>query len=278
METRLYDGAVTVVFNPGSHRYQVNGEYKPGVTGILSIINKPLLLDWSASMAANAYHEAVLRRLAEGGKLSSTWLKKTAEECKKAHTRHSDKAKDLGHIVHACIEEFLNGRYGVACEDPLAQRLVAQFTDWFAASGLVAMGTEQVVYSREYDYCGTFDALLAKENDGVILTDVKTTKRSYMNQQGVYPEYVAQLGAYAIAYEEEHEQAVADLMIINPDKEYGEIQVVKLSQLGIAVEDAKAAFLQALALYKAMKPLEFRLKNQNSLKKRDWYLKSKLED
>lgn len=277
MSVFLYDNTVEIEFNEGNHRYKVNGEYKPGVTGILSVINKPLLLEWSASMAAEAYRDAVARQLAEGGKITDSWLKKTTGEAKKAHTKHSDKAKDLGHVVHAAIEQFLNGNY-TPPDDPVANRLVKQFGDWFAGSGYIALGTEQIIYSKEHDYCGTFDALLNYNNNGVVLSDVKTTKRSFQNQKGIYPEYVAQLGAYAIAYEEEHGEPVTDLMIINPDKEYGEIQVVKLSTLGITVADAKDAFLQALALYKAIKPLEFRLKNQNSLKKRDWYLKQRLDD
>lgn len=273
----LYNGEVEVEFNAGNHRYKVNGEYKPGVTGILRTLNKPLLIDWSAYMAANAYKELVARNVAEGGKFTDLWLKNAASEAQKAHTKFSDKAKDLGHIVHESIEQFLitgnpvlvPGADGV--DIVLANRLLGEFVKWHNANGMAVKGTEQIIYSRKYDYCGTFDVLL-ENGSKTILADIKTTKRGYMAQKGVYPEYIAQLGAYAIAWEEEHGKEVDDLMIINPDKEFGELCTVSISELGITIDEAKDAFVKTLQIYNAMKPLEYKLKSQNELGKKHWFM------
>lgn len=274
MEVKLYDGEITVQFNEGSHRYQVNGEFKPGVTSILNVINKPLLLDWAADMSAKAFKEAVARAQGEGRQIDDKFLNKAAKDAKSNYRAHSDKAKDLGHIVHSGIERFLLGNAAIAPKGN-ASLLIAKFMEWWEKSGAKLLGTEQIVYSKEYDFCGTFDVLFEKDGK-TYLGDVKTTKRGYANQKGVYVEYVAQLGAYAIAYEEEHGKPIDELCIINPDKEYGELQFVTMSELGISVEEAKQAFLKVYALYKALQPLEWSLKKQNTLKKGMWYSKEKL--
>lgn len=275
MEVKLYSGEVTVQFSEGSHRYKVNGEYKPGVTGILGVINKPLLLGWAAAMAAEDFRDSVARLQAEGGQVTDKWLKKATESAKVGYTKRSDKAKDLGHIVHAGIENFLLKRpYQVT--EPNANKLIQGFVDWYNNSGYKLIGTEQIVYSKELDFCGTFDLLLEKDGK-LLLGDAKTTKRGFNNQAGVYTEYVAQLGGYAIAYEEESGKKIDDLFVINPDKEYGELQFVKLSDMGITVEEAKQAFRDVHQMYNAMKPLEFKLKRQNTHNKGQWYVKEKLE-
>lgn len=274
--TTLYNGEIEVVFNAGSHRYSVNGEFFPGVTGILGIINKPLLMGWASYMAAEDFKESVARLIAEGGQVTDKWLKKTATDAKTAYTRRSDVAKDLGHIVHEGIEAYL--RYGsLPIEGTEGYKLIQNFIYWFKASEWEVLGIEQVVYSKQYGYCGTYDIKLKSKKTGkIVIADNKTTKRSYTNQQGIYNEYPPQLGGYAIADEEESGIKVDDLMIINPDKEYGEMQVVLMSDLGITVDMCKESFLKVYDLYNAVKPLEFKLKLQNNLKKGLWYAKVKL--
>lgn len=274
-ESTLYNGEITVQFNEGSHRYSVNGEFKPGVTGILNVINKPLLLGWAAAMAAEDFRDAIARLQAEGGQVTDKWLKSATESAKIGYTKRSDKAKDLGHLVHSGIESYLLNQPYTTGESQ-ANTLIQGFIDWHKSSGFRTLGTEQVVYSRKYDYCGTFDVLFEKDGK-ILLGDAKTTKRGYNNQAGVYTEYVAQLGGYIIAYEEETGKSVNDGFIINPDKEYGELQFVTLSSLGISVEQAKEAFIYVFNLYNALKPLEFALKKQNTYKKGAWYAKEKIE-
>jgi len=277
-ETKLYNNEVTILFNDGSHRYSVNGDFKAGVTTILGTINKPLLMGWAAAMAAQDFKESVARALAEGAQLNDKWLKKTAEASKIAYTKRSDKAKDLGHVVHSLIESYLLTSTRPLAPTAHAQLLVDNFINWWRTAGYEVLGVEKIVYSRQYDYCGTYDIKLRHTATGrIVLVDNKTTKRSYTAQAGIYLEYPAQLGAYALADEEESGVTVDDLMIINPDKEYGDIQVVLMSQLGISVEQCKQSFLEVYAVYKALQPISFKLKNQNTLKKGAWYAMNKLD-
>lgn len=276
MSVSLYNGEVEIEFNEGNHRYKVNGEFKPGVTTILNVINKPLLLEWSAHMASEAFKDAVARAQAEGVTMDDKWLKKTTEACKKAHQSYSGVAKDLGKDVHAGIEGVLKGE-GYYSSDPAATKLIEGFKTWYNESGYTCLEAERIGYSRIYDYCGTWDMVFTKD-DKILLGDAKTTKRSYTAQGGLYTEYVAQLGGYAIAYEEETDKPVDDLFVVNPDKTYGELQFITLSSLGISVADAKQTFLEVYQLWKALRPLEFKVKNQNTLKKGAWYLKEKISE
>jgi len=274
-EVKLYNGEVTILFNEGSHRYTVNGEFVAGVTTILGTINKPLLMGWAAAMAAVDFKESVARALAEGAQINDKWLKKTTEASKIAYTKRSDKAKDLGHVVHSLIESYLLSGKRPLAPSVHAQLLVDNFIAWWGTAGYEVLGVEKVVYSRQYNYAGTYDIKLRHKATGrIVVVDNKTTKRSYQAQSGIYLEYPAQLGAYALADEEESGQKVDDLMLINPDKEYGQIQVVLMSELGLSVDQCKQAFLDVYAMYSALKPIEFRLKQQNTMKKGAWYAMS----
>lgn len=277
MGVSLYNGEIEIEFNEGNHRYKVNGEFKPGVTTVLNVINKPLLLEWSAHMASEAFKDAVARAMAEGQSMDDKWLKKTAEACKKAHQTYSGVAKDLGKEVHAKIEQYLaKTEAPLTSTDPMVNRLLDGFIGWFMASGFKVEGTEQIVYSKKYDYCGTYDVLFSKDGK-LYLGDAKTTKRSYTAQQGLYTEYVAQLGGYAQAHWEETGNKPDELFVINPDKTYGELQFITLSELGISVDDAINTFLEVYQLWSSLRPLDHKVKRQNTLKKGQWYMKERLD-
>lgn len=294
-ETFLYDGKVKLEFNEGNHRYKVfdeeNGvaDYRPGVTSILNILDKPALKGWAAYMAAKSFREAVARAVAEGTPITDLWLENAAKTASDAHMTYSDKAKDVGHVIHAIIEQYLKGKMDAGytpdysmmdnlseADKQLGRTLYLEFQKWYESSGLTCIGSEQTLYSRQYQYCGTFDCLFETPQGGIILGDVKTTKRTVNAQNGIYDEYVAQLGAYAQAWEEEHPgQRVADLMILNPDKVFGQMVTGRLSDYGISVEQAKALFVSIHGTAEAIKPMAFKLKDQNKLKKQAWYAYAK---
>jgi hypothetical protein len=284
--TSLYNGRIVIEFNDGNHRYKVRDnekdffDYRPGTTGILDTLNKPALKDWAAWMASEAFKGAVARHKAEGGNFNDLWLTTTAEQASAAHKTYSQRAKDVGHVVHSLIEEFL-AVHDVMVEEiegvdmERARLLLGKFVDWYNTSGLTSIGSEQVVYSAEEEYCGTFDCLFEDVQGRVILGDVKTTKRTYDAQKGVYPEYVAQLGAYAKAWQEETGRQVHDLIVLNPDKVYGEMIAARLSDYGITVQDAIDLFLCIKQVYDKMRPVAYRLKDQNELKKQAWFVFAK---
>lgn len=286
--SELYDGRVSIEFNEGNHRYKVTdklagfSDYRPGVSGVLATLDKAALKDWAAWMASEYFKAAVARHKAEGGAFNDLWLTTTADQAKNAHNNHSQRAKDIGHVVHSMIEQYLKAEIdGSGQADKVttidgvdmkaALNLLVAFRDWYDSSGLTVVGSEKVVYSVEHEYCGTFDCMFEDKDGRIILGDVKTTKRTLDAQKGVYAEYVAQLGAYAQAWEEETGRKVHDLIVLNPDKTYGEMVAVRLSELGISVAEAKTAFLELKEVYDLLIPLKWKLKKQNELKRPQWF-------
>ena len=74
-----------------------------------------------------------------------------------------------------------------------------------------SLGSEKKVYSKEYDYAGTIDAI-AMINDKYCIVDFKTGAK-------IYKEAYVQLSAYSQAVEEIHGRSVDLAVVLRLDKE-----------------------------------------------------------
>ena len=162
-------------FDPGRHRYTLDGKPIPGVTTILGKgLPKPGLPYWSANVVAQyaqdhpgaSYDE--LRR--------SPWAER-------------DRAAVRGTEVHAYSEKVLHGdEVDVpATLAPYVQGAVDLMDDL----GVEPIHTEVQLASRAHWYAGTAD-LFARVGDETVLLDWKTSK-------SVHGDYALQLAAYARA-------------------------------------------------------------------------------
>ena len=248
----LYNDTITIHFNPDSrNRYTLETGGTPvGVTTILGSLAKPGLALWPMYEALD-------------------WLKNKPEDyegAEKAYLIKSDKGKDVGTEVHSAIELYLAGE-----PYPLGNKLselskeafgaYEAFRGWFNQTKPKVLATEQIIYSKELDYAGTFDALMDIDSQ-VVLVDIKTTNTSRSAPLGIYPEYLLQLGAYALAHHEEFpEQRIDDLMIVRVGKD-GVLNVLRASELGLKVSELENTFKQLVGVYKFLKPLEIKLKER----------------
>lgn len=252
---KLYEGKVTVEFNSlARNRYVIleDGHSPVGVTTILQLLSKEGLMTWPM-------YEAIDYLKAHPGKY---------EEAAKAYITKSDKGKSTGTDVHAFIEKFLG-----AYDDPKAQEAllvsisgltpeaagaVRLFVDWLMATEPKVLASEQIVYSKQYDYAGTYDALL-EINGKTVLCDVKTNNSSKQAPLGIYPEMFLQLGAYSLAHHEENPmETIDDLMIIRVGKD-GLLSSLSASALGLKVEFLEDTFKHLVQCYKMFTPLKIQL-------------------
>lgn len=225
---KLFDGRVEVLFNPGSHRYKVNGEYKPGVTSVTAILNKPNLLNWAAWMASTHFKEAITPFATTDQQITKAELKKLSDAAKKAHTVRSDAGRDVGKVVHEWIEAQLIGKEPLMPEDPLAVACIQQWEQWQKDYGIEFIKSEFIVYSEKLDYCGTTDSLVKSHRlDGkTFMLDYKTSEpEKIRNSKFVitghkpYPEHFAQIAGYDYAHFEETGTAVDGYMVVYLPKE-----------------------------------------------------------
>jgi hypothetical protein len=247
---KLYGGQINIEFNNlARNRYVVmeDGHSPVGVTSLLQILNKPALMTWPM-------FEAIAYLKINVGDY---------EGAAKAYLTKSDKGKDVGTEVHKAIELYLGGKpyplgnqlYGLSKE---AFGAYEAFKNWFNLVKPKVLATEQIIYSKQCDYAGTYDALL--EIDGqVVLCDVKTTNASRTAPLGIYPEYFLQLGAYALAHHEENpEQQIDDVMIIRVGKD-GVLNTLRASELGFKLSYLEDTFKQLVQVYRMVTPLSKQL-------------------
>lgn len=255
IERSLYNGKFAVVHNPTARgrqpRYLVNGEEKPkGVTTILSATLAKDLMQWAVDCCVE-YLQAKLPVITEED------LREGANEYKVRR----DSGAGTGSEAHALVEQFLKGVVpAIDHSSQEATNAYLAFCKWFEAAKPTILNVEEVIYSASLSYAGTYDAML--DIDGkVVLCDLKTTNASRKAPNGVYAENFIQLGAYALAHEEQrqYEEAnggsklrkIDDLMVISAKKN-GKLDIVTASGLGLTVDECGEMFRQVISLYRFM--------------------------
>jgi len=109
-------------------------------------------------------------------------------------------AAELGTDTHKWMETYALTGERPPCDDEL-RPLCDQIDGWFQRFQPEFEAAELTVYSTQYGYAGTLDAVMTV--DGVrFLVDLKTTRKSMTKQgkpSGPYPEAAVQLAAYRFA-------------------------------------------------------------------------------
>lgn len=271
MERSLYNGKYQMVHNPNARgrqaRYTVNGKDKPkGVTTILGQTLSKDLMDWAVSCAM-IYLEAKIPLVTKAD------LEIAAVE----YIRLRDAGAGTGSEAHEMVEQFLD-YVSNDSQEPFTPKLAKEpsqeannafraFTEWYYAVQPKVLGSEENIYSPTYNFAGTYDALMDIEGQ-VYLCDMKTTNVSRKAPKGIYAEYFIQLGAYALAHEEQRQYEdenggtslvqVDDLMVISAKKN-GALDVVRASDIGLSVADCIEAFRQVVSIHKFMSETTARL-------------------
>ncbi len=231
----LYGGEVKLDFYPNSHMYKVDGERKIGVTTITGIINKEALMLWPRDeMLTELTRRLVRTPLSMGIKKMTFSVEQIEETLKKAADAYilkRNRGTDAGTAGHDWLERWLlatkNGTELPVSLEPIniqeifgtapdeydddyiratdhnhIVRAIDNFISWFENNDVEIVDVERIIYSRQYDYCGKFDAIL-RINGKLTLIDFKTSNPSREFLEGIYPENFAQLGGYDVAYTED---------------------------------------------------------------------------
>lgn len=153
--------------------YEIDGEKVPGVTSILSRFkDSGALIHWAYTQGK------------EGKDFRET----------------KQKAADAGTLAHDLVEADLYGAtVDLAGIDQdvvdKAQGAFKAYKEWKAQTHLEVVETETPLVSRKFRFGGTPDAMAVRGD--LALLDWKTSN-------GVYSDYILQLAAYQILWEENH--------------------------------------------------------------------------
>lgn len=165
---------MSLIFYPKSHRYKLDGEWVPGVTTVIGVLDKSApLVSWAAGLVAEFVAdgpELVDGLRAAGRDPLIAALKKLPDEAKK-------RAGQRGTDFHDYAEQILNGEEVDVPEEhiPLVESALAFHHDWQIGPVL----TEAVVGSRGHAYAGKLDLVADHANGPRAVFDWKTGKQVY---------------------------------------------------------------------------------------------------
>jgi hypothetical protein len=159
-------------FYEASHRYKLDGQWVPGVTTILGVLNKPALPKWAATSVAEyvADNREAVEHLYAAGRGPMVGALKEMPWQKR------DDAAARGTKFHEFAERIMRGEEVDVPDEqvPLVENAL-RFMDDYQIEPIL---TEYRVGSREHRYAGSGD-LIANTRIGVAALDWKTSKRIY---------------------------------------------------------------------------------------------------
>jgi len=239
----LYNGEVVINFHEASHKYYLvkDGEKLPkqkqlgGVTGYTGLLDKSKkLIPW----ATKVYTEKVLDLMGENSTVQYSYDEIVAmlNVGEVEHTAKKEAGASVGDYVHRFAEEYSKDKDAKRAYDAVTKELgeptedgkakidvgVVGLVNWLKKEKVEIESAEDIVYSREYGYVGTYDAIV-KHNGKRYLTDYKTSG-------GIYNEHYYQTAAYLHAYEEETGDTLDGVLIVaivKEDKEDKDGNIVK---------------------------------------------------
>lgn len=100
--------------------------------------------------------------------------------------------------------------------DQMKGYMFARFVKFWRKSGLAFVGSEILVGSQKYGYCGRLDILARDKKGRLVLLDLKTSK-------WISPSYFSQVAAYGIAYEEMTGEKIGKYAIVQCPREFTEM-------------------------------------------------------
>ncbi len=204
----LYNGDIKIEFNPGRHTYRILPEknYLCSTTAATGVVDKSRpLMKWAVRTDFSKIREDLEK--VEGEKVFRAEIEQIVDEAEGYHNKKKDKAASIGDMVHDYAEAFAAWKVGEGEEpeipnDEKALNGIEAFLEWYNNNDVEFKKYEKVVYSKEYDYVGTFDTV-AEVNGELCLIDYKTSS-------GVYSSHYYQAAAYFGAYNEEMEEIGED--------------------------------------------------------------------
>lgn len=164
-----------------------------------------------------------------------------------------DKAADAGTLAHAAVESWVRKAPQVfeGPEDIVGKAKTAfgAFLRWAEQTKLTIAQVELPLVSEKYRFGGTFDA---------ILVNGKRAMGDWKSSNGIYGEYLAQIAAYGILWEENFPDQPIDggYYLLRFDKTYGDFHDHWWGEL----EAGKRFFLSLRAAYEEDKELRQRAK------------------
>jgi plasmid stabilization system protein ParE len=170
----------------------------PGVTSVVGMLPKPFLAYWQAKEAAELAVDSIdfIKEMAARDRQGAV------DYVKGAANRYTKRRAKVGSDAHDLFERLIRGEY-VGRVHPDMEPYRRHFEEYLSAVQPELVRAEDVAWSDEHEYAGSFDAVLRLRLDengkpdrhgesALVMADWKTSKSTY-------PEVALQMSAYAHA-------------------------------------------------------------------------------
>ena len=185
----------------------------------------------------------ILSRYKDSGGLIHWAWKQGVEGLDYRKTR--DDAADAGSLAHDLIECEIHGEIPIVPPgtDPeietRARSALENYRQWKESNRLEIIETEQPFVSELYRFGGTLDAIGILRGN-LCLIDWKTSNQ-------VYADYLCQIAAYTLLWEEFRDQPIKEAHLLRFDKEFGSFAHHRWDRK--VIDTATEAFLLMRKLY-----------------------------
>jgi len=186
-------------FDSKTHTYYYDGAKMTGVTTVLGVIAKPMLIQWAANMAVDYILKYANMEAVE---LTGNFIvtPPMAEQARTAHTRQRDARAVAGTSTHNLVECYVKStiewNVGVAQPHETDNHQLRQFVEWAVANEVTFLESEKVMYHPDWFVGGTCDLVFLLGGKKYV-GDVKTSKAVYYEahvQSSTYQEMLKAMG------------------------------------------------------------------------------------
>ena len=234
------------VYKEKGHSYELDGKKMTGVTTILGVLGKPMLIPWAARMTAEWIRENCGKWAGlDGEDESYDVTENDLIEAVKAHTKKKEAGGEKGKDLHSEVEEYIkkclsdtDGKPFLA--NPGYSKGAEAFIGWATTNNIKFLSSETPIYSKELFVAGTPDFTFEKDGKRFV-GDLKTHKKIWDR----IPHF--QTAAYAKMLQEQGEN-FAGTCIVNINKETNELT----EQWSYALAEDIEGFEAALKLYRLL--------------------------
>lgn len=191
----------------GGSRFYVNPETRvtaPGVTSIIGMLPKPFLRFWSTKMTA----ELAVDSLPFIQEMADTAGRDAAVDyLKGASTRYTKVRANVGSDAHDLFERMIRGEV-IESVHPDLIRYRDNFAEFLDVVQPKLIGAEDVAWSDEHNYAGSFDAvlevLLSVDSAGNTVIDLEGGEPTlimddWKTSKATYADVALQMSAYSNA-------------------------------------------------------------------------------
>jgi len=169
-------------FDPKKHCYTLDGKPLQGVTTVLGVIAKPMLIGWAARMTADWIRANCDWTQSNPDNRTYTVNELELLDASKAHSKKKTDAGNRGTDVHALVEDYIkrciNDNGGVAIEESSGDPMADKFIQWARSNDVIFHESEKKMYSEKLWLAGTCDFTCTIKGKKFV-GDLKTMKKMW---------------------------------------------------------------------------------------------------